>query len=123
MTYHISKIFNKSSKSVAITNPATESDSRLIPATTLYTPKVFIAVNSITPKTGTVPYQDAAGTALNIYTASDNFCFWDNGNNALNGVGESNTSDNNIDYYNGPAGNLILTVNDNNSISFALAES
>jgi hypothetical protein len=122
MTYHISKIINNSPKSAAITNPAPHSsagwqDSHLVlPGT--YVPERPIEVNFIR-QSGTVSYPTAAKTALNIYTFVNNWCFWDNGNSALNGVADGATQD--VSFYNGSGGNLVLTVNESGSVGFGPA--
>ena len=118
MAYHITSITNKSAASVAITNPAHEADSRLVVNGDTYNPERPILVNKITTS-GTVNYQTAAATALNLYTASDNFCFWDNGSSAANGVGQKSSG--NFSYYSGPAGNLAIVVGPDGSLSIQAA--
>lgn len=122
MTYHISKIINNSPKSAVITNPAphTEAgwhDSRLVlPGS--YIPARPIEVNFIR-QSGTISYEIAAKTALNIYTLKNNWCFWDNGNSALNGTADLAAE--NVNFYNGHGGNLVLTVNADGSVGFGPA--
>ncbi len=122
MTYHISKIINNSRKSAVITNPAPHSeagwqDSRLVlPGT--YNPARPIEVNFIR-QSGVVSYEAAAKTALNIYTLKDNWCFWDNGNSALNGVADLAAQD--VNFYNGPGGNLALTIDAEGNVGFGPA--
>lgn len=122
MTYHVSSIVNNSSKSIAITNPHPNPDGRdsrlTLPGTT-YNPPAPIEVNFI-KKQGTVSYQEAVLTALNVYTTRDNYCFWDNGNSTLNGVSEGSPSS--INFYNGPAGNLTLTISSDGGVSFAASK-
>jgi hypothetical protein len=123
MTYHITKIDNNSSKSAVITNPAPKSDpgwqdSRLVLPRSVYTPQRPIMVNFI-EGAGDVPYKTAATSSLNIYTTANNWCFWDNGNSALNGVGESEPM--NVNFYNGGGGDIKLTVREDGTVGFASA--
>ena len=115
MAYHITSITNDSSSSVAITNPAHEADSRLILNGTTYKPDRPILVNKIT-SSGTVNYLQAYEVAVNIYTSSDNICFWDNGSSAANGVGQKSGA--NLSFYTGSAGNLAITVGSDGTLSF-----
>ena len=57
--------------------------------------------------------------ANNVYTVEDNYCFWDNTNSAVNGIGEKGG---NI-AFNSPAGTLQLTVNANGTVTFSQASS
>ncbi|HYW44104.1 MAG TPA: hypothetical protein VE959_14675 [Bryobacteraceae bacterium] len=81
-----------------------------------YSPKRPILVNTIK---GNPTYSQAVVTANNIYTSADNYCFWDNGNSAVNGIGEK--SGNIINFLNTGAGNLEITVNSNGTLSFVKA--
>lgn len=125
MAYHITLVTNNSASSVAITNPAYEGDSMLVGAappnnpgsstgSNPYKPKRPILVNTIK---GNPTYSQALPQANNIYTATDNYCFWDNGNSAVNGIGEKGT---NI-VLNASAGNLEVTVNANGTLTFVRA--
>ena len=114
MAYHITLVSNNSSSSIAITNPAYEADSRLVGPKSNYSPQRPILVNTIK---GNPTYQQAMGQANNIYTFSDNFCFWDNGNSAVNGVGEKGGTIN----LNASAGNLQVTVNADGTLTFTKA--
>jgi hypothetical protein len=121
MTYHISQINNQSSKSAAIVNPHSNPngrDSRIILPGTTYNPEHPIEVNFIRG-TGTVTYNQAAPVALNIYTEKNNWFFWDNGDSALNGVGEDSAT--NISFYNGPGGNLVMTIDNSANVAFKAA--
>lgn len=115
MAYHITLIVNKSSSSIAITNPAHEADSKLIGPGVSYPPQRHILVNKIG---GNPTYQQAMNTALNIYTNVDNYCFWDNENSGVNGVGQKGEA---VPPFNMSAGNLQVTVNANGTLSFAAA--
>jgi hypothetical protein len=82
MTYHIPQIDNQSDRSVALTNPLTGTSKRdcvLILPKTLHKPDPAPEVNKIE---GNPTYTQATKTALNIYTKTDNYCFWDNTNSA-----------------------------------------
>lgn len=114
MAYHITLVNNQSNNSVAVTNPAYEADSMLVGPGKSYTPNRPILVNKIS---GNPSYLQALGTANNIYTYADNYCFWDNGNSAVNGVGEKGTTI----AFNMSAGNLQITVNANGTLTFASA--
>jgi hypothetical protein len=114
MAYHITVIANNSGKSIALTNPAYEKDSMLIPANGQpYKPERPVLVNKMD---GNPSYQQAVSAALNLYTFKDNYCFWDNTNSAVNGVGETTGA---IGAYNAKAGDLTITVNSDGSLSFA----
>lgn len=116
MTYHIKEIDNKSDKSVALTNPLTGTSKRdcvLILPHTVYKPEYKPEVNKIS---GNPTYTLATKTALNIYTKTNNYCFWDNTNSACDWLGEGHTSP---DSYNASAGDLKLTINANGTIQFA----
>jgi hypothetical protein len=121
MTYHISKIDNKSDKSVAIANPRSGRDSRLTLPTTPYTPEHPIEVAKFTE--GTLFYQSAAqgGWAMNIFTKRDNWFIWDNGKSQLWSVNEDDPAKNH-ELYKGSGGHLWLTVESNGSLVFAAAK-
>lgn len=116
MAYHITLVTNNSPSSIAITNPAYEGDSMLVgpgPDKT-YVPKRPILVNTMP---GNPSYLEAIGPANNIYTSTDNYCFWDNTNSAVNGVGEKGSKIS----FNMSAGNLQITVNSDGTLMFAKA--
>lgn len=112
--YHIKLVTNNSTSSIAITNPAYEGDSKLVGPgpKNQYVPPRPIEVNAIP---GNPNYLDALGAANNIYTYSDNYCFWDNTNSAVNGIGEKGG---NISF-NMSAGDLQVTVNADGTLTFA----
>jgi hypothetical protein len=112
MAYHITLIANKSGSSIAITNPAYEGDSMLVGPNKSYIPTRPILVNKIS---GNPSYTDAIGAANNIYTYSDNYCFWDNTNSAVNGIGEKGLRI----AFNMSAGDLQITVNADGTLTFA----
>jgi len=125
MAYHITLVTNTSNSSIAITNPAYEGDSMLVgpapannpgsgPGSNPYTPSRPILVNKIS---GNPSYADALPKANNIYTFADNYCFWDNTNSAVNGIGEKGTKI----AYNASAGDLQITVQANGTLSFVRA--
>jgi len=127
MAYHITLVTNNSSSSIAITNPAYEGDSMLVgpsPAnnpgsstgSNPYKPKRPILVNKIP---GNPTYSQALPQANNIYTATDNYCFWDNENSALNGIGEKGGKI----VLNASAGNLEVTANADGTLTFVRASS
>ena len=126
MAYHITLVTNNSNMSIAITNPAYEGDSMLVgpaPAnnpgssagSNPYKPSRPILVNKIS---GNPTYADALTQANNIYTYADNYCFWDNTNSAVNGIGEKGTDP---ILFNASAGDLQITVLTNGTLSFATA--
>jgi len=115
VTYHITQIINGSNRSVALTNPLTGTSKRdcvLILPNTTYTPEHPPEVNKIS---GNPNYTTATKTALNIYTKTDNFCFWDNTASACNWVGENNPG---TQSYNASGGNLKLFINADGTINF-----
>jgi hypothetical protein len=112
MAYHIALVINKSNKSVAITNPAHEADSKLVLPGADYVPGKNILVNSMS---GNPSYQQAAPVANAFYTCSQSWVFWDNTNSAINGVGENGGEI----YFNGHAGDLQVVVNADGSLSIS----
>jgi hypothetical protein len=116
MAYHITLVTNNSSSSIAITNPAYEADSRLVGPNTPYPPTRPIVINAIK---GNPNYAGAMDSANNIYTVTDNYCFWDNTNSAINGVGEATGA---VTPLNAKAGNIQITVNANGTLTFATAD-
>jgi hypothetical protein len=126
MAYHITLVTNNSNSSIAITNPAYEGDSMLVgpapannPGSSAgcnpYTPSRPILVNKIS---GNPAYTEALPKANNIYTYADNYCFWDNTNSAVNGVGEKGTDK---IAFNASAGDLQITVLTSGTLSFVKA--
>ncbi|MEO8131869.1 MAG: hypothetical protein ABI822_32545, partial [Bryobacteraceae bacterium] len=113
MAYHITLVTNKSNSSIAITNPAYEADSKLVANGAAYVPKRPILVNKIP---GNPSYADALTQAVNIYTSTDNYCFWDNTNSSVNGVGQKGGA---IPAFNMSAGNLQITINPNGTLTFS----
>lgn len=121
MAYHITLITNNSASSVAVTNPAYEADSVLIgpagfKANNPYKPQRPILVNKIT---GNPSYDSTIATANNLYTVADNYSFWDNGNSAVNGIGQNGGGA--INFLNTSAGNLQITVNKDGTLTFVKA--
>jgi hypothetical protein len=114
MAYHITLIMNRSKSAIALTNPATEADSKLVAPGDSYKPKRPVLVNKID---GNPTYSEAATKALNIYTYTNNYCFWDNTNSAVNGVGEHGGTI----AFNASAGDLDITVNADGTLTFAKA--
>jgi len=124
MAYHITLVTNNSSRSVAITNPHYAGDGMLVgpgPAnnpgnssgSNPYTPNRPILINAIG---GNPTYLEAMVKANNIYTSVDNYCFWDNTKDAVNGIGENSSTS--INFLNATAGNLQVTVNANGTLTF-----
>jgi len=116
MAYHITLVTNHSNRSIAITNPATEADSKLVGPNSTYVPKRPILVNKLE---GNPTYAEAITKAINMYTKTDNYCFWDNTNSAVNGIGENGGTI----AFNSSAGNLDITVKADGTLSFARAAS
>jgi hypothetical protein len=116
MAYHITLVTNNSNSSIAITNPAAEGDSKLVGPNATYKPNRPILVNKIG---GNPTYADAFTKANNIYTRTDNYCFWDNGNSAVNGLGEQGATI----AFNASAGNLEITVTSTGTLTFVRATS
>src|SRR4051794_13587235 len=114
MTYTIIKIINNSSKSVLLINPKSERDTYLLAKNSSRVPSPRAEIQYITEKN--VSYEMAIKRALNIYTASDNWCFWDNGRDTLVWCGEKEGEINSLTHR---AINLHLTINENGVPSFA----
>ena len=115
MTYTITKVINNSSKSVLLTNPKSERDTYLLAKNSSRVPSPLAEIQHITEKN--IPYEMAIKRALNIYTASDNWCFWDNGRDTLVGCGEKDEDE--IIFLAHSATNLHLIINENGVPSFA----
>jgi hypothetical protein len=120
MAYHITLVVNKSTSSIAITNPANEGDSMLVGPVDFsennpYKPQRPILVNKIG---GNPTYTEAITEAINIYTSSDNYCFWDNENSSVNGIGQNN-GDKIV--FNMSAGNLEITITPDGELIFSSA--
>lgn len=113
MTYHITKIVNNSPKSVSLTNPVSPGDSSLTPALQSSTPKEAILVRKYDGSAADT-YKQTVKSHLNIYTQKNNYCFWDDGESALRGIGENDTSDRLL--FEGDGGKLTLFVKDDGSI-------
>ena len=111
MTYNITQITDKSDRSAALTNPVTSRDAVLVFPYIVYRSENPPEVNAIS---GNPTYAEAAATALNIYTKTDNYCFWDNTNSAVQWVGQNGGTGS----YNIGAGDLNLIINPDGSISF-----
>jgi hypothetical protein len=116
MAYHITLVANNSDSSIAITNPANENDSRLVGPNTNYKPNRPILINKMS---GNPTYSGAISVANNIYTFADNFCFWDNEHDAVNGIGEKGGTI----LFNSTAGDLTITIKADGTLSFARAAS
>jgi hypothetical protein len=121
MAYHISQIINSLSKSVAVVNQASSPDGR---DSRIWSSDSNNGINNAIliqklELAGTIPYDSASSQRiLNVYTTKDNWFLWDNGKNALIGVGE-NTPNQNDSFYKGEGTNLILTIDKTGQISFA----
>jgi len=109
MTYTITEIINNFSKSVLLTNPTSERDTHLLAKNSSLVPSPLAEIQYITEKN--ILYEMATKRALNIYTASDNWCFWDNGRDTLVGCGEKDGGE--IIFLTHSATNLHLTINEN----------
>jgi Papain-like cysteine protease AvrRpt2 len=97
MTYHIIRIVNDSPWAVVLTNPVTDRDTHIVPAS-YGDPAIAGRLVPANPpkietiKDNTIAYPAALKRALNIYTFKNNWCFWDNGVEGVNtliGAGEN----------------------------------
>jgi hypothetical protein len=70
MAYHITLVVNNSDRSIAITNPVYEADSKLVLPQQKYTPQRPILIDTMA---GNPTYVEAAAKANNIYTKADNY--------------------------------------------------
>jgi hypothetical protein len=88
MSFHIHEFSNLSPKSVLLTNPVALRDTHLLPVASsvkLEYPPLINVVKNV--QVG--DYDLLLKKALNIYTGTNNWCFWDYGeNNALHMQGE-----------------------------------
>jgi hypothetical protein len=90
MSFHIDEFSNLSPKSVLLTNPVAPRDTHLLPGGQSMKPKYAPLINFI--KTREIQlnrYDLLLKKALNIYTGTNNWCFWDFGEkNQLHLLGE-----------------------------------
>ena len=115
MAYHITLVVNNSDRSIAITNPVYEADSKLVLPQQKYTPQRPILIDTMA---GNPTYVEAAAKANNIYTKADNYCFWDNTNSAIDSLGQNSR---NTTTYNAGAGNILVLVNEDGTLNFTPA--
>jgi hypothetical protein len=99
MSFHIHEFINLSPKSVLLTNPVAPRDTHLLPAGRSMKPQYPPLINFIkASETRLDRYDLLLQKALNIYTGTNNWCFWDFGEkNRLNVLGE-NTSNAPVDF-------------------------
>lgn len=116
MVYHISLFDNSNGQTDVVTaNPRAQRDTYFIQAGQSKVPGNFVEINA---NGGTwTTYQAAFPYANWIYTASKTYCFWDNTKSGINGVTQQDPKTI-LAIYNGGAGNLVLTVNSDGTISF-----
>jgi Papain-like cysteine protease AvrRpt2 len=97
MVYHITRIVNNSPKAIVLTNPVRDRDRHVVHGNNDDADKNPVYVVPDHPpkieviKTNIVDYPTALKKTLNIYTAENNWCFWDTGEknaNTLIAVGE-----------------------------------
>jgi hypothetical protein len=115
MVYQITKIINNSANSVLLTNPKSERDTHLVmknSSVALYYYPEIQYVREGEP----VNYGIVIKKALNIYTKTNNWCFWDNGKDGLLGVSEP---DGYLVFLKHKASNLQLTIDAAGVPSFA----
>jgi hypothetical protein len=90
MSFHIDEFSNLSPKSVLLTNPVAPRDTHLLPVGRSMKPEYAPLINFI--KTSEIElnrYDELLAKALNIYTWTNNWCFWDFGEkNRLHLLGE-----------------------------------
>jgi hypothetical protein len=121
MTYHISLFDNRGYDAVTA-NPAANRDTYFVRAGLKLKPdhNVEINVNGGSWRS----YNQAFGNrgdvrgANFIWTGTRAYLFWDNTNSGINAVTQERPNDV-LNIFNGGAGDLVLTINADGSISFA----
>ena len=91
MPFHIYQFSNLSTKSVLLTNPASPRDAHLLPGRGFMEPEYPPLINFLKASEITLDRYDLLlNKALNIYTGTNNWCFWDFGEkNRLQMLGEN----------------------------------
>ena len=80
MSFHIYQFSNLSPKSVLLTNPASPRDTHLLPMREFMEPEYPPLINFLKASEITLDRYDLLlKKALNIYTGTNNWCFWDFG--------------------------------------------
>ena len=80
MSFHIHEFSNLSPKSVLLTNPASPRDTHLLPGRGFMEPEYPPLINFLKASEITLARYDLLlEKALNIYTGTNNWCFWDFG--------------------------------------------
>ena len=80
MPFHIYQFSNLSPKSVLLTNPASPRDTHLLPGRGFMEPEYPPLINFLKASEITLDRYDLLlKKALNIYTGTHNWCFWDFG--------------------------------------------
>ncbi|WP_172326752.1 hypothetical protein [Mangrovicoccus sp. HB161399] len=115
MTYHIANLINDSKRSILTANPAEKRDTYFIGPTDSRKPDYNIEINTLDDSKNLPVFLQANV----IYTARHTYSFWDSGQSQI--MGMIKTSENPELLYSGSAGDLILTVEHDGTISFAPA--
>lgn len=116
MTYHISLFQNSSDNDVLTANPVAQRDTYFISTGGMQSPDHNVEINK-----GEWSSYDAAFPKANfIYTGDYSYCFWDTGDSQIAGITGQNKGTVQL-LYSGKAGNLVLTINLDGTISFSPA--
>ncbi len=112
MAYHITQVVNNSNATVALVNPAWGNDAALIASGATYNPSRPVLINNVN---GESTYKANLGTAVNFYTSKEDYCIWDNGNDAINGIGQFD--DQATNFRNHSAGDVQVVVNNDGTLA------
>lgn len=130
MAYHIAKIDNRSPRSAVLTNPAPLSDEgwqdfRLIRENHnfIYERRPLINKFTVPLKRGDIIYQRVIDKAFNLYTFAGNWCFWDNGKDAILGASERDKDDDLISFFSNSACDVIIVIDKDGKLVFEKASS
>jgi hypothetical protein len=81
MSFHIHEFSNLSPKSVLLTNPVAPRDTHLLPSGRSLTKFDHPPLINLIKTVDISDYGTLLEKALNIYTGTNNWCFWDFGQN------------------------------------------
>lgn len=115
MTYHISLFQNASGYNLVTANPCAQRDTYFISSDGNRNPDHNVEINY-----GDWDCYDEAFPKANfIYTGAYAYCFWDTGKSQIAAIIDQEKSTQLL--YSGGAGDLVLTVNPDGTISFSRA--
>lgn len=118
MAYHIAEFVNNGSYEALTANPKADRDTYFVETGSQVNPSKRPLINKNGTGTDWNNYQEAFGHANFIYTGSETWCFWDNGESKIFGLKQGDSNPTQL-YDGGATNNLRVTINKNNDLSFA----